>query len=128
MDKQLETMQAQLREAERTRMAAYRPILRVEPPIALPQIPRLPRVECYQVCNIGVGAALNVRFPVHELDMGTISVEGSIIPIGAGELSGEFLVPISGLLQPALTITYEDVFGKPLLDALRHYHASANSR
>ncbi len=32
MDRQLETMQAQLREAERTRMAAYRPILRVEAP------------------------------------------------------------------------------------------------
>ncbi|MCS7186171.1 MAG: hypothetical protein N3B10_04240 [Armatimonadetes bacterium] len=107
MDKQLEIMQAQLREAERTRMSAYRPILRVEPPLAS----GLPYLDFYQVRNIGVGAALNVLFFVHEIETEAISVTGEIEPIGAEEFSKEFPVTTRTLLLPALTIVYADVFG-----------------
>jgi len=107
MDRQLETMQAQLREAERTRMAAYRPILRVEAPLAS----GLPYLDFYQVRNIGVGAALSVLFFTHEFDASTTSVSGRIEPIGAAEFSQEFPITTRALLHPALTITYEDVFG-----------------
>ena len=107
MDKQLEAMQAQLREAERTRMAAYRPILRVEPPTAS----GLPDLDFYQIHNIGVGAALDVYFFVHERDTGWVSLVGNIEPIGASEFSREFLVLTTALAHPALTVTYSDVFG-----------------
>jgi len=108
MDKQLEAMQAQLREAERTRMAAYRPILRVEPPTAS----GLPDLDFYQIHNIGVGAALDVYFFVHERDTGQVSIVGNIEPIGASEFSREFLpVLTTALAHPALTVTYSDVFG-----------------
>ena len=107
MDKQLEAMQAQLREAERTRMAAHRPILRVEPPIAS----GLPHLDFYQVRNIGVGAALDVHFFVHERNTGRVSIVGNIEPIGASELSREFFVLTAALAHPALTVTYADVFG-----------------
>ena len=103
MDKQLEAMQAQLREAKRTRMAAHRPILRVEPPTAS----GLPDLD-----NIGVGAALDVYFFVHERDTGWVSIVGNIEPIGASEFSREFLpVLTTALAHPALTVTYSDVFG-----------------
>jgi len=107
MSDQLKTMQSQLSEAERTRMAAHRPILRVEPPITS----GVSNLDFYQVRNIGVGAALGIRFFVHEHDTGSISVVGGIEPVGAGETSKEFPVTIRGLLKPALTIVYADVFG-----------------
>jgi len=107
MDKQLEAMQAQLREAERTRTAAHRPILRVEPPIAS----GLPHLDFYQIRNIGFGAALDVYFFVHERNTDWVSIVGNIEPIGASELSREFFVLTAALSHPALTVTYSDVFG-----------------
>jgi len=107
MDEQLKAMQMQLREAERTRMAAHRPILRVEPPIAS----GLPHLEFFQVRNIGVGAALDVSFFLHELATGAVSVSGKIEPVGAGDFSTEFPATTRWLLHPALTLTYADVFG-----------------
>jgi hypothetical protein len=63
MDQQLSAMQAQLQEIERTRIAAHRPVLRVEPPIQVPplvipaSLQLLPSLfaELRQVRNIGVG-------------------------------------------------------------------------
>lgn len=107
MNKQLEAMQAQVQEAKRTRMDAHRPILKVEPPYASNVV----GLDFYQVRNIGGGAALNSRFFIHEYGTGASLISGDIEPIGVGEFSMEFPVTTHGLLHPALTITYTDIFG-----------------
>jgi hypothetical protein len=114
MDKQLAAMQAQLREAERTRIAAHRPVLRVEPPILVPTAPPLPPVELFYLRNIGVGVALNVEWCIHQRGTGVVWVDGSLDPVGAGELSRELFIPYPQelfALNAALTVTYADVFG-----------------
>jgi hypothetical protein len=114
MDEQLAAMQAQLREAERTRIAAHRPVLRVEPPILVPTAPPLPPVELFYLRNIGVGVALNVEWCIHQRGTGVVWVDGSLDPVGAGELSRELFIPYPQelfALNAALTVTYADVFG-----------------
>jgi hypothetical protein len=114
MNKQLAAMQAQLREAERTRTAAHRPVLRVEPPILVPAAPPLPPVELFYLRNIGVGVALNVEWCIHQRGTGVVWVDGSLDPVGAGELSRELFIPYPQqlfALNAALTVTYADVFG-----------------
>jgi hypothetical protein len=114
MDEQLAAMQAQLREAERTRIAAHRPVLRVEPPILVPTAPPLPPLELFYLRNIGVGVALNVEWCIHQRGTGVVWVDGSLDPVGAGELSRELFIPYPQelfALNAALTVTYADVFG-----------------
>jgi type II secretory pathway pseudopilin PulG len=114
MDQQLSAMQAQLQEAERTRTAAHRPVLRVEPPILVPTAPPLPPVELFYLRNIGVGVALNVEWCIHQRGTGVVWVDGSLDPVGAGELSRELFIPYPQelfALNAALTVTYADVFG-----------------
>ncbi|MFA0785016.1 hypothetical protein [Fervidibacter sacchari] len=114
MDKQLKAMQAQLREAERTRMAAHRPILRVEPPTLVTVGLPMPPIEERRLRNIGVGVALDVTYFIHERGTGIVWIVGGLNPVGAGELSQEFFIPYPQqlfVLNAALTITYADVFG-----------------
>ena len=114
MDEQLAAMQAQLREAERTRTAAHRPVLRVEPPILVPAAPPLPPVELFYLRNIGVGVALDVKYFIHEQGTGVVWTDGGLDPVGAGELSRELFIPYPQqlfALNAALTVTYADVFG-----------------
>jgi hypothetical protein len=111
MDQQLSAMQAQLQEAERTRTAAHRPVLRVEPPILELAAPP---VELFYLRNIGVGVALDVRYFIHERGTGVVWVDGGLDPVGAGELSRELFIPYPQelfALNAALTVTYADVFG-----------------
>jgi hypothetical protein len=114
MNKQLAAMQAQLREAERTRTAAHRPVLRVEPPILELAAPPLPPVELFYLRNIGVGVALDVKYFIHERGTGVVWTDGGLDPVGAGELSRELFIPYPQqlfALNAALTVTYADVFG-----------------
>jgi hypothetical protein len=112
MNKQLAAMQAQLREAERTRTAAHRPVLRVEPPILVPAALPMPPIEMRRLRNIGVGVAMEVRYFIHERGTGIIWVRSSLDPIGAGEFSQEFFIPQQLLaLDIALIVTYADIFG-----------------
>jgi hypothetical protein len=111
MDKQLAAMQAQLREAERTRIAAHRPVLRVEPPILELAAPP---VGLFYLRNIGVGVALDVKYFIHERGTGVVWVDGGLDPVGAGELSRELFIPYPQelfALNAALTVTYADAFG-----------------
>lgn len=93
MDEELKAMRMQLREAERTRMAAHRPVLRVEPPVLVPAVPPAPPVELYRLCNIGVGVALEVVYFLHEWGTGVILMVSGLDPVGAGEFSREFFIP-----------------------------------
>jgi hypothetical protein len=135
MDQQLSAMQAQLQEAERTRIAAHRPVLRIEPPIQVPPlvIPASLQLlsslfaELRQVRNIGVGVALNVRYFFHDLETRAVSNIGSLAPLGAGELSPEFPVPSPPQLpDAALTVTYADIFGNRYW-TLYHFASQAHS-
>ena len=114
MDEQLKAMQMQLREAERTRMAAHRPVLRVEPPVLVPAAPPALPVELYRLCNIGVGVALEAVYFLHGWGTGVILMVGGLDPVGAGEFSREFFLPYPQqliALDAVLTVTYADVFG-----------------
>ncbi len=123
MNQQLEALQEQVQEAKRTRMDANRPILKVEPPnrpilkveppLASGQLDLALDLDLalYQVRNIGNGAALNCRFSVHEYGTGKSLICGLIEPIGVDEFSTEIPITTRGLLHPALTITYTDIFG-----------------
>jgi len=111
MDKQLEAMQAQLREAERTRMAAHRPILRVEPPFFPSTIwTQPPPTDFYLISNIGLGAAIDVCCHIQAPDTGEIIYSVDLEPIGASETSKEVAIPrIPWNLH--LVVTYSDIFG-----------------
>ncbi|MFA0758229.1 MAG: hypothetical protein PVTTEEND_000406 [Candidatus Fervidibacter sp.] len=135
MDEQLKGMQMQLREAERTRVAAHRPVLRVEPPVLVPplvvpaSLPLIPSLfaELRQVRNIGVGVALNIRYFFHDLETGAVGSLGSLAPLGAGELSAEFPVPSPPQLpDAALTVTYADIFGNRYW-TLYHFASQSHS-
>lgn len=124
MDKQLEAMQSQICEAKRNRMAAHRPILRFEPPIAS----GLPNLEFYQVHNIGAGAALDVLLFVHERSTGEMFVVGKIEPLSSRETSNEFPVlrPLFHFHEATLTLTYFDIWSNrfwTLYDPLEQTHS-----
>lgn len=117
MDEQLKAMQSQLREAERTRMAAHRPILVAEPLVApesleLPAVTP-PSVQFFEIRNIGNGAAMDAMVIAHELEVGAVFFESRLPPYGAlgAKESTIAHVPATTLFRCALTLIYSDIFG-----------------
>lgn len=116
MDKQLEAMQSQLREAERTRMAAHRPILVAEQLVSLEIDETLaltyPNVQFFEVRNIGSGIALYAMVISRELETETILFESRLPPYGALGAKDSTIVhvPAIATLRCVLILTYSDIF------------------
>jgi uncharacterized protein (DUF4415 family) len=112
MSEQQRIMAQQLREMERARFAAHRPVLVVrkdaeEAPAHLKHVfsLRVAHADFVKLENIGVGSALNIRVVHHEGR--NVIYEIRLSPIAAGRFSEPF--DIYRFLE--VTIIYEDIFG-----------------
>jgi len=111
MGKQQRIMVRQLEEMEKTRFAAYRPVLvvrkiAVRAPVDWePVFLRVAHADFVNLENIGVGPALNIRVVHHEGQ--DVIYEIRLSPIAAGRFSKPF--DIYRFLE--VTIIYEDIFG-----------------